>query len=326
MEFTKFHYVVTVAEMRSFSRAAEKLFISQPALTKSIAKLESELGVKLFDRSATPLQLTYAGERYIEGMKSVMAMKHQLDKELEDISNMRKGRLIVGIPYTRSNRWIPMILPSFFENCPGIDLKVEEGTASSLEQGLLHENIDLVVVTSLPFGVAGLEYEVFHEEELMVLCARKHPMFAGIDFSRVDRRPDTLHYIRPERLDDQPYISATPEQGLYRAASQLFERFNLHPRAIVEVANTSTARTLASEGLGFCITPTHSAYAQKLKGHEVMFCTITDPPMTRSIIAAYKKGVPLSGAARRFIEITRQVSRRKDLHVPSFEVVHDLEP
>lgn len=325
MEFTKLHYVMTAAELHSFTRAAEKLFISQPALTKSIAKLENELGVKLFDRSASPIQLTYAGERYIEGMKSVMAMSNQLDRELEDIANMRKGRLVVGIPHTRSNRWIPLILPSFFENCPGIDLKVEEGTTSSLEHGLLHESLDLVVLTALPFAVAGLEYEVLLEEELMILAARKHPMFSALDFSRYERKPNALHYVKPELLNGQPFISATPEQGLYRMQNQLFARFDINPRSLVEIANTSTARTLAGDGVGFCLTPTHSSYAQKLKGHDVVLCTISDPPLTRSLIAAYKHDRPLSGAARRFIEITKATCLRDEVRVPKFEVMHDIQ-
>lgn len=113
MDLTKYHYVEMIAEMKSISRAAQKLYISQPALTKSLARLEQELGVRLFDRSSTPIRLTYAGERYLQGMKNIAAMKYQLDKELEEIADMRKGRLVIGIPDTRSQRWLPHIVPPF---------------------------------------------------------------------------------------------------------------------------------------------------------------------------------------------------------------------
>ena len=71
LDFTKFHYVEMVAELKVLPRPADRLYISQPALTKSIGKLERDLGIKLFDRTTTPVQLTYAGERYLAGMKNI---------------------------------------------------------------------------------------------------------------------------------------------------------------------------------------------------------------------------------------------------------------
>ena len=158
LDFTKFRYVEAVAELKSFTKAAERLYISQPALTKSIGKLERELGVKLFDRTTTPVQLTYAGERYLAGMKNIAAMRYQLEKELEDISNMRKERLVVGIPDTRSQRWLPKILPAFLRERPGIDLRIiEERSTGQAEHQLAQGRIDLAVIVTLPMTTTGLD-------------------------------------------------------------------------------------------------------------------------------------------------------------------------
>ena len=326
MEMTKFRYVEMVAELRSFTKAAEKLYISQPALTKSIAKLERDLGVKLFDRSTTPVQLTYAGERYLAGMKNIAAMRYQLSRELEDISNMRKERLSVGIPDTRSQRWLPKILPIFLRERPGIDLRIlEERSTGRLEQLLVQGQIDLAAIVTLPMATTGLDYEVIFEEQLLLLASPNHPIFADMNLSQVDLSQKQLHYLRPERLEGQPYIAHGGEQGLRRAANQLFERFSIHPRQILEISNSSTARSLAKANMGFTLIPTNSVLTHKLKDNEVIYCTVTDPAMVRSVIVSYKKGQTASPAARCFIDIVKRVSLSDpELRPHFFPICHDL--
>ena len=326
LDFTKFRYVEMVAELKSFTKAADKLYISQPALTKSIAKLERDLGLKLFGRTATPVQLTYAGERYLAGMKNIAAMRYQLSRELEDISNMRRERLIVGIPDTRSQRWLPKILPAFLRERPGIDLRImEERSTGLLEQQLSQGVIDLAAIVTLPMATTGLDYEVIYEEQLLLLASPKHPIFADFDLSQVDLSQKQLHYLRPERLENQPYIAHAESQGLHRAANQLFERFSIHPRQVLEISNTSTARSLARDNMGFILIPTNSVLTYKIKEHEVIYCTVTDPSMSRSVIISYKKGQELSPAARCFIDVVKRVSLSDpELQPHSFPVVHDL--
>lgn len=326
MDITKFRYVEMVAELRSFTRAAEKLYISQPALTKSIAKLESELGVKLFDRTVTPVQLTYAGERYLAGMKNISAMRYQLCKELEDISNLRKERLIVGIPDTRSQRWLPKILSAFLKERPEVELRIiEERSTGLLEQKLSQGVIDLAAIVTLPMTTAGLDYEVICEEQLLLLASPQHPIFSDLNLSQIDLGQRALHYIKPERLQNQPYIAYTLEQGLRRAANQLFDRFSIHPQQVLEISNTSTARSLAKDNLGFILIPTNSVLTNKIKENEVVYCTITDPAMVRPVIVSYKWGQALSPAAQCFIDIVKQIAvSDPELRPHAFPVAHDL--
>lgn len=325
MKYSKFYYVETVAELRSFSKAAEKLFISQPALTKSVAKLEAELGVKLFDRSVHPLQLTYAGEHYLAGMRSVIAMQTQLERELEEIANMKKGRLIVGIPDSRGPRWLPFILPVFLRDCPGIDIRIVEGVTGELERALIRDNIDIAIATTLPQMEANLDYEELFQEQLMILASPKHPMFSGMDISRALQNRYALHYIKPERLDGQPYIAHEERQGLARASLQMFERFSIHPQKVVTLSNPSSARDLAAYGLGFVITPSGSVRSSRLAKREIICCSITDPPSFRGLIISYKQGKELSLAARRFIGITKHIVETEPSIRPIIlPLLHDL--
>lgn len=96
MEFRQLLYVCKVAEEQSFSKAAKKLHIAQPSLSQQIAKLEKELGVSLFDRSKSRIKLTYAGENFFEKATKILDMTEQLKKEMTDVTDLKKGRLIIG--------------------------------------------------------------------------------------------------------------------------------------------------------------------------------------------------------------------------------------
>lgn len=323
MDFVKFNYIISVADLRSISLAAKKCFISQPALTRCINKIEEELGVKLFDRTTSPLTLTYAGERYLAGIRNLCAMKYALDKEMEDISQLRKGRMVVGIPNTRGTTWLPQILPLFQSKYPGIDLRLIEGTSDDLEKLLLKEEIDLILIATIPFGHPGLEFEIVATEQLMFVLPYNHPIFAE---KTLEDHEWVLHFVKPEYFDNQPFISVTPAQGLYRAANQIFENLGIHPRMALETSNTSTAFYLASSGLGFTIAPVSSAYTERSE-HRPVFCTFNDPPVERSIVVAYKKDRPVSLAMRQLIDIVKhQAAVCPALHVPSFDVTYDVCP
>ena len=104
MELRQFKYVNMVAQCGSVTKAARKLFISQPALSSYINKLEEELGVKLFDRSATPLVCTYAGEQYLKRARAILMQLDDMDREFRDIATNCQGRLLSLIHISEPTR------------------------------------------------------------------------------------------------------------------------------------------------------------------------------------------------------------------------------
>ena len=97
MNLNCYQYVISIAENASISKAAKELFITQPALTKYLNKLEADLGVRLFDRSISPLQITYAGELYVQEGRKIIEMHKRLNQQISEMSNMQRGRLTIGI-------------------------------------------------------------------------------------------------------------------------------------------------------------------------------------------------------------------------------------
>ena len=303
VDFSKTEYIVKIAELRSVSKAAKALYVSQPALTKYVNKLEAELGTKLFDRTVTPIQLTYAGERYITEMNKILDIKQQLDREMEEIAYMRGGRIVLGIGSARGLFWLPYILPPFVRAHPGVDVRIVEGTSDDFEAQMLRGEIDISIY-ALPVKTDGIDYEVLMDERILLVVPQGHALLERRDVS--GNGVDNLLRIEPERLNGQRFIGLTPGQGLHRTNQLLFERHGIKPGSVMELTNSDTAFLLACQGLGLTFTPEISAANLKVPRQPV-YCTVDDPPYTRKIIVAYKKHRPLSRAARKFIETTREI-------------------
>src|SRR5690606_30847273 len=134
MEFRQLSYAVQIYQEKNFSRAAEKLHIAQPSLSQQLAKLERELGVPLFHRTTNAVEPTHAGEVFVGKAQVMLDLVEQLRNEMNDISNLRKGKLVLGtLPITGSHI-LPLVLPAFAGRHPGIEISLVEDTTANLEQ------------------------------------------------------------------------------------------------------------------------------------------------------------------------------------------------
>lgn len=322
MDFNKLNYLIAVAELQSFSKAAKKCFISQPALTRCVKSIEDELGVKLFDRSCTPIKLTYAGERYITGMQQILDLKNKLDQEMEDIAARKRDRLTLGIPSTRSTTWLPRILPAFQRECPGVDIQLIEGNAYTLEQLLCKGTIDLYVMCTNPILSKGITMTPMFQEEMMLVVSRQATALNGLFLPPNER--GVLQYIPPQLLEQIPFYSATPSQGTYYTARQMFDQFNIQPVSMMEVINTSVAYQLAPQSGGFALAPAAVSCEEKFTPDPI-FCSITDKPIFRTAGISYREDTELSDAAKIFRKIAvREISQFAQNRIPRFRVHHDI--
>ncbi|MEN6314888.1 MAG: LysR family transcriptional regulator, partial [Clostridiaceae bacterium] len=158
MDFRQLHYMLKVAEEKSFSKAAKKLYISQPSLSQYISNVEQQLGVRLFDRTTNPLTLTYAGELYEETAKNILYLKDQLLSQMDDIANLQRGHITIGISPFRSTYFLPTILPLFKKNYPGIDVSLAEGTMAELLELAINGATDFSIMT-LPIPGELMSYD-----------------------------------------------------------------------------------------------------------------------------------------------------------------------
>ena len=172
MSLDKLDYVLALAEERNLTRAARKAFISQPTLTNYINRLEEQLGVKLFDRSVTPIEITRVGALYIEQMKKIQLAETNLRNELRILGSMETV-FHLGTGATRGNHWLPLLLPEFCRRHPEMGIQLHEQGEEFLEDGVRQGEIDLAIGV-LDTGYPELCYEKLAEEPVLLAIPRSY--------------------------------------------------------------------------------------------------------------------------------------------------------
>lgn len=290
MEIRQLLYAVQIAADKNFSRAAEKLHIAQPSLSQQLAKLEKEIGVLLFQRNTNSVEATHAGTVFVEKAQTILDMIAQLKKEMEDISQMRKGKLIVGsLPMTGAHI-LPRVLPFFYKLHPGIEVMLVEETTSNLEALTASGQTDISLLT-LPVIDPALSYAPLIEEEIELAVPPQHPLAAlGQNGEAVDIG----------RLRDEPFIVLKRGQGFRQLAFELCETAGFVPRVVFESSNIETVQSLVAAGMGISFVP--SMIARELGSPFVPVYVKLNGAPSRMLVIAYRKGRYLSKAAEAFIE------------------------
>lgn len=296
MEFRQLQYVVQLANEKNFSRAAEKLHIAQPSLSQQIAKLEKELGIQLFQRNTSSVDLTYAGSIFAKRAQKILDMVAQLQSEMDDISQMRKGRLMIGsLPITGAHIW-PKVLPIFRQRYPDIEIVLVEETTAVLEQLTATGQTDVSLLT-LPLLDKSLDYIPLIEETIYLAVPPNHPLACrteGVSLSA---------------FADQPFIMLKKGQGFRDTSVQICADAGFSPQIVFESSNIETVQSLVAAGMGVGFVPQMVARAAWSE-HAPVYLTIAEPYTPyRTIVIAHKRDRYMTKAAMAFIRTMVEVIR-----------------
>lgn len=299
MLFRAYEYVITLAEEKSFSKAAKRLFISQPSLSQYISRIENEMNVILFDRGSVPLRLTYEGELYVETAQKIMSMHRQLLNTYDDSKKLEKGRLNIGLTPSKVNHPLPMILPVFYKQYPHIDLSIMESSSSDLEEFLEKGLVDICIL-NLPVSSANIVSEpLFAEKILLAVPEEKVPP---------EHVKGYISYEDIKRLENEKFILLHPGQRLRQIANGIFAKAGLKPKILLETGNIETSARLASAGAGLAFVPeTFAAYS--VHPASTKYLPVGEPPLSWTIGVAFHKDRYITKAARAFIGVTKEVIR-----------------
>lgn len=296
MELRQLQYAIQIAAEKNFSRAAEKLHIAQPSLSQQLSKMEKELGVLLFQRSTNSVELTYAGSQFVEKAQRILDMVEQLRKEMEDISQMRKGKLVVGsLPITGSHI-LPLVLPVFQSRYPEIEIVLTEDTSAHLEELTAQGKTDLSML-SLPLLDSSLSCEVLLEEEVCLAVPPSHPL-SGTSSATVALAS----------LAEEPFIVLKRGQGFRQIAVDLCAKAGFTPNIVFESSNIETVQSLVAAGMGVAFVPEMITRSQRSR-FIPQYLHLEGRPY-RTLVIAHKKGRYLSKAAQAFLETMIEVAQK----------------
>lgn len=218
MDLKKLEYLETIYRLRSFSKAAEAHFISQPSISNAIQKLETELGVLLIDRNAKPLVFTPEGVRFMSHVYTILNAVEEAQKDMQEISSLNRQQLKMAIHSTLGDWILTQIFSDFQERYPGYEVLIVENTSQIMLEELLAEEIDLAY-TLIP---DNCDLEVFETIpiqscELYALLPKGHLL------EQYPRIP--LNMLKPERL-----LTFPPGSLIYSRLESAFQQLKIVPK------------------------------------------------------------------------------------------------
>ena len=299
-------YVKTIAEERSISGAAKKLFMTQPSLSSCVQKIESALGTRLFQRTSTGLVLTFAGERYYQVAQNILKIYNDFEIEVSDINNLKKGRVTIGITVYLATFILPVVLPVFKELCPNIELAIVEKNSTELEKSLSSGEVDFALMHMLPHEESAshtnTDFYPLIKDPLVLVTKRDHPLK---QFARA-RAGAVYPQIDLTKFADEPFVMVTKLQKIRQVADLILHKAQIHPPVILTTKSYETARRLACEGIGVTFTPLQ--YLQIFPGSYSpdYFLVAEEYTPYWTLCVAVQKNAYVSRAAKAFIRIVSE--------------------
>ena len=306
----KLKYVMAVYQERSFTRAAEKLFVTQAAISKIIRQVESDIGVPIFDRGTIPLTLTKEGEIYIRYARKILHLDAELQSHFEDVKQLKTGTLSLGGSSFFCSFLYPDLLGKFSRLYPGVLISVQEGNVAMLRAELEDESVDLIVETALKGNETALNTWELCAEHIILAVPMGFKINQTLkDYQLEYSRLQDNNYMKSmaavplEKFSCLPFVLLTEGNDLLPRAIAICKEAGFVPKIALQVDQILTATNLCAAGLG--VTFTRPAVVQS--GHfseRICFYRLEGPLATRKIYFASKKSRHLSPAMSAFLEIS----------------------
>ncbi len=289
MEMHQLRYVVAVARMGNFSRAAEQCRVAQPSLSQQIQKLENELGERLFDRMKRETKLTPHGEAFLRRAVRILEEVEAAKREARESNDLSRGTLTIGVLPTIAPYLLRDVLVTFSEKFPGVATVVHEDTTDHLLKQLLAYEIDLALA-SRPMDDGRLEVRDLFREELKLALPPGHPLTRKRAVSIADLRHEQLIVMKPGHcLGDQ--------------VLGFCDRRDINPRISFRGAQLETIQALVRAGAGISLIPEMAARSDR--NVAPTYRSLPAPKPARSVVAVWPKQRPPGRAADEFLKIIR---------------------
>ncbi|MDY4254106.1 MAG: LysR family transcriptional regulator [Oscillospiraceae bacterium] len=314
--FDGMDYVYEVYLEKSFSAAAKKLFISQPALSAAVKKVEKQLGITIFDRSTNPISLTQAGRVCIESVEQMRALQHNMLNQLNDLSEMKSGNVTVSGENFISSFILPEIILRFMNTYSGINIELVESHTHDLKNQLLDEKVDILVAHD--FDPELFVSYPLSDETLLLSVPVNNPInrhFA--DKALPDSYFATGQYLEKDcptvdllEFADEDFLVLKKGNDMFTRTMQLCDNAGFAPKVKIYSDQLMTAYNMSRAGLGLTIVTDNLMRAV----HGTSKCCIykiSGENTKRKLSIGYKKKRYPSRAMEAFVQCAMEVYKIK---------------
>ena len=307
-------YIYTVYQKGSFSKAAAALYLTQPALSIAVQKVEAEIGMPLFDRNRQPLKLTEAGEIYIRKVRQFQALEDEMKQQFHDLSGLNTGSICIGGSHYFNSYVLPPVLTAYAGRHPGIRLELVEAGSYELVDLLKDRVIDTTFSCNPLYEDDFDRHPVFQDIVLLAVPASykvnivlRDFALTGEDVLKKRHMELSCPSIRLEAFGDTPFILLTEGNNLHARSKHFFAAAGITPVVRLKVAQLVTAYHLARGGLGAAFI---SDILVTDPGPDTLYYKIDSCQAVRHFDLILPKGRYLSNALREFIQVFKEFYQR----------------
>ena len=298
MNTKQLKYAMVLAETKSFSKAASQLNISQPSLSQYVKKIETEVGVPLFERTGGYVKLTDAGKFYIQAGKKMLSIEKDLENQLLDVKQEKVGTLTVGMSHFRTNDILKEIAQPFKRLYPNVNLVIDERTLSQVIEGAEHGEFDLAIIPH-PVDLSVFNTHKVMDEELTLAL----PTAWVKDLCPTTEKDRRYPVIDIKELDGKQFIVGESNQTVQTALDRLLEENGVTIKPQITVKRLEVQLELVKMGLGAALIPTG---AKKQSDQKVTYLSLKQNLAKRDIYAVYRKDSYLPKIANDFIALLQK--------------------
>ncbi len=281
-----------IGRLKSFTRTAEELFLTQSTVSTQVKNLTDTVGVPLVEYIGKQAQLTEAGKYLYQGCQDVLRTLDNVDMAVADLQGLRKGSLSISVIAT-AKYFAPEVLGRFWQLYPEIDVSLNVLNREHVLERLKNNEDDVYILGHNPSGVLDIHAEAFAPNPLYVMASRDHPL--------VKRK----QRISLEELATQPMLLREPGSGIRAAVEQLFASRGLEPKVRMVLSSNESIKHAVIGQLGISVLSLHSILLEGAEG-PIAVLDVEEFPIKRNWHVVRPKGKELSVVAKSFVEHLKQ--------------------
>lgn len=290
MDINQLEVLVTVAKERSFSRAAEVLDRTQPAVSQAIRRLEHEIGEQLFDRSSKDGTLTFAGEVLLDYARQMLNLRNTAQNALTELRELHSGKVTISANEHTVFALLPVIR-EFRKRHPLIKIEVRRGVASRIPKEITAREVELGVISFKPTDESVKSVPMF-ADELTLVVSPGHRLASKQSVSVTD-------------LGGEIFIAHNAVSPYRQRVIETFEKHKTPLNILVELPSLEAIKKLVETGVGIALVPKLSA-SQEIADGKLAGLSVKEMRLVRKLNIVYRKNSALSHAAQAFIDIAKE--------------------
>lgn len=286
MDFDQLETIIEVARLSSFSRAAEKRFRTQPAISSQIRSLEEEVGAKLLDRSGGKVSLTASGKLFLRFAEETLDARKAVTTAIAETERVPRGEIVVGANEGTCLHILPEVFAHFKKQYPDVAVNIKRADYAKVLESVIDNSVDFGVV-SMPITDNRLTAVLIHRDELVLIVPPKHPL------SKLKSASAT---------DIAQYPLLMPKVGHTRdALDELFHERKLKPRYSMELDSSELLKRFVAADVGIGFIP-RSNVEEDVRANVLVTVFLADTQIRRDLALVFRKDKALSRAALAFID------------------------